>query len=69
VTRPVFFRRSAAPQVEQAHSWWREHRPAASLAVREDLAHVIALIAIHQASALLRRMLDCAVSVGFFSRA
>jgi plasmid stabilization system protein ParE len=46
VTRSVFFRRSAAAQVEHAHSWWKEHRPAAPMAVREDLAHAIALVAI-----------------------
>ena len=44
--RPVFFRRSAATQVGEAHSWWREHRPAVPFAVRDDLAQAIALIAI-----------------------
>lgn len=45
MTYSVFFRRSAAAQVEQAHPWWRDHRPAAPLAIREDLARAVALIA------------------------
>jgi plasmid stabilization system protein ParE len=46
VTRPVRFRRSAAAQVEKAHAWWSEHRPAARFAVREELARATALIAV-----------------------
>jgi plasmid stabilization system protein ParE len=44
VTRPVAFRRSAAVQIETAHTWWREHRPAAPFAIRDELARAIALI-------------------------
>jgi plasmid stabilization system protein ParE len=46
VTRPISFRRSAAVQVEEAHSWWREHRPAAPLAIREELARALVLIGV-----------------------
>ena len=46
MTRPVRFRPSAAEQVEKAHTWWRDHRPAARFAVRDELARATALIAV-----------------------
>jgi plasmid stabilization system protein ParE len=46
VTRRVTFRRSAAEQVEKAHAWWSEHRPAARLAIRNELDRAAALIAL-----------------------
>ena len=46
MTRPVRCRRPAADQVEKAHAWWREHRPAARYAVRDELARATALIAV-----------------------
>ena len=46
MTRPVTFRRSAAYHVDKAHAWWRENRPAAPFAVREELARATALIAL-----------------------
>lgn len=70
----VFFRPSAATQVEHAHSWWREHRPAAPLAVGEELAHAVALIATQPAIGAratnarfpgVRRILLSRVGTGF----
>ena len=46
MTRPVSFRRSAAAQVEAAHAWWRENRPAAAFAVRDELQRALALISV-----------------------
>ena len=44
--RPVVFRRGAAKQVEEAHAWWRDNRPAAPLAIREEIERAVGLIAV-----------------------
>lgn len=41
---PVVFTRRAARQIEAAAAWWSANRPAAPLAIRDDLRGVVTLI-------------------------
>ena len=46
MTLKVRFTKRAAAEVERADAWWRENRPAAPGAVREDLASALELLSV-----------------------
>ncbi len=46
MTLKVRFTKRAAVEVERADAWWRENRPAASDAIREDLASALELLTV-----------------------
>lgn len=44
MTLEVRFTKRAAAEVERADAWWRENRPAAPHAIRDDLASALELL-------------------------
>lgn len=57
MTRPLQIKvsRNAQAQIEDAAAWWRENRPSAPGAVREDLERILSLLAVQPGMGALAR--------------